>query len=154
MRGARRVPLGAGTVSVGPGWEEDAQGNLQKRPEALTARLTLNAGVAAPPLSVTALAPWSEAPGTPEAALAEFLRALTGRTPGLRVVEQVGLRFDDGAPGALATVAFEPLPGMGTAQLHACRVDGGRLIHLVATCAERERARHAHELTAVLKSYR
>ena len=153
MKGGRSLPLGAGTVTAGPGWEVDEQGDLQKRPAALSARLSLNAGLAAPPLRMSALAPWTDAPGTAAEALQGFLRGLIERTPGLRVVEQAQLRFVDGAEGASALVVFEPLPGLGTAQLHACRVDDGRLTHLVATCAERDRLRVAPELTALLQTF-
>lgn len=153
MSATTRTALGGGWVEVGPGWASSAPNTLEKRPPALKASLTLNAGVAAPPISVTRMLPWTAEAESAAEALETFLTGMTDKTPGLTVLERTQLRFADGAPGVQAKICFEPMPGLRTIQIHATRKWRGELVHLVATLAERDRATHEAELERVLESY-
>ncbi len=83
-----------------------------------------------------------------------FVEKLTTAHASLRVLAQSELQFDAGTIGFIAHVAFAPMVGFDTAQVHVFRVDGGKLHHLVGTLSERDRLKSGAEVVAVLKSYR
>ncbi|MCC7383214.1 MAG: hypothetical protein IT384_15365 [Deltaproteobacteria bacterium] len=154
MSGAHKsIILETGSLVVPPGWEARTEVTLFEPAQKLGVPLAGKAEATKPRANVSVIRGRTKE-ADPARALAAFL-AYTGKDlPGFRKLEEGAFRFDDGAEGVFATVAFPGPAGLMVAQHHVYRVDRDVVSHLTVTLEEREKARLEGDLGALIRSFK
>jgi hypothetical protein len=121
------------TVETRPGWEARWQLTLIEPIEKVPSYMASTQTAPKPRLNLVLSCTPTEKTEALEAAQ-EFLEQTQAAVPGLEVTERPSsLEFNDGRPGARATVTFLATPDVRLRQHHLFRIDGDQLTQAVVT---------------------